>query len=104
MTGSDSLRACSAGPICSTVPISMPPEPVTGLWCLPRCATMERTAASILARSPSAWVLIWVKLAASMLSALTWIRISLSQISMWLSIFQAPCGSTPWGSSTRWMP
>ena len=29
-------RSLSLGPISATVPSSMPPEPVSGLWCLPR--------------------------------------------------------------------
>ena len=38
-------------PTSSTVPVSMPPEPVTGFCILPRVAMMSRTAARILSGS-----------------------------------------------------
>ena len=41
------------GPAASTVPVSMPPDPVTGLCILPRVAMMSATAALILSRSPA---------------------------------------------------
>ena len=42
-----------AGPTSSTVPVSMPPEPVTGFCILPRVAMISSTAALILSGSPA---------------------------------------------------
>ena len=42
-----------SGPASSTVPVSMPPEPVTGFCILPRVVMMSRTAARILSGSPA---------------------------------------------------
>jgi hypothetical protein len=94
----------SALPTARTVPMSMPPDPVTGLCSLPRWATMPQTISPTRLASPPASALICVKLAASTLSALTSMRISLSAIDIWLSIFHAPWGNTPRGSITRWVP
>nr|BFF26282.1 hypothetical protein GCM10025732_42470 [Glycomyces mayteni] len=41
-----------AGPTASTVPMSMPPEPVTGFCILPRASTMARTSSRTAAPSP----------------------------------------------------
>ena len=71
-------RSLSLGPIAATVPSSMPPEPVSGLWCLPRRAMMPRLCLAIFWTSPPSASSIWVKLAASMLSVSTSMRISLS--------------------------
>jgi len=73
-----SVLPTSASPIFSTVPSSMPPDPVTGLRCLPCFSTMSSMISAILALSPPAWFEIWVKLAESMLRVCTSIRISLS--------------------------
>jgi hypothetical protein len=40
------------GPASVTTPVSMPPEPVTGLCILPRLATISQTAVRIFAPSP----------------------------------------------------
>ena len=71
-------RSLSLGPIAATVPSSMPPEPVSGLWCLPRSAMMPRLCLAIFWTSPPSASSICVKLAASMLSVSTSMRISLS--------------------------
>ena len=42
-----------SGPACSTVPVSMPPDPVTGFCILPRVAMISSTAALILSGSPA---------------------------------------------------
>jgi hypothetical protein len=42
-----------SGPTSSTVPTSMPPDPVSGFCILPREATMSSTAARTLSPSPS---------------------------------------------------
>ena len=99
-----SVLSRSASPIAATRPISIPPEPVAGLWSLPRRATMSRIAASTRAGSPPAAARSCVKLAASTLSASTSTRISLSHGVIVLSIRAAGCGSTPAGSRTRWVP
>ncbi len=42
-----------SGPTSSTVPVSMPPDPVTGFCILPRVAMISPTAALILSGSPA---------------------------------------------------
>ena len=71
-------RSASLGPISLMVPSNMPPEPVSGLWCLPRFAMIPRLCLAIFWTSPPSASSIWVKLAASMLSVSTSMRISLS--------------------------
>ncbi len=100
------------GPISSTVPSSMPPEPVTGLWSLPRRPTMSRMASAIRpgtvppdrATSSSAAFSSCVKLAASTLSVSTRISSSPSPMMGVLSMRHAGWGKDPWGSMLRWLP
>ena len=46
-----SILPSRSSPICLTVPMNMPPEPVTGFCILPRSATMSRIICSVLPRS-----------------------------------------------------
>ena len=46
-----SIFPARSSPISLTVPMNMPPEPVTGFCSLPRSATMSRIIPSVLARS-----------------------------------------------------
>ena len=59
-----------------TVPVSMPPEPVTGLCILPRLATMSSTSARTAAPSPPCFSRSWRNDAASRFSRATSIRTS----------------------------
>src|SRR5690606_18710498 len=95
-----------SGPTSATVPISMPPEPVTGLCSLPRVAMSSRTAARIAAPSPPWASVSCRKLAASRLSRDTATRTSSGPIRGSGSNRQAACGSTrrPGGSLTRCNP
>ena len=71
-------RPLRALPILATWPMNMPPEPVTGFCILPRCSTISRILASIFLTSWPTASSICVKLAESMLRAITSTRISLS--------------------------
>ena len=47
-----SILSARSSPISRTVPMNMPPEPVTGFCILPRWATMSRIICPVLSRSP----------------------------------------------------
>ena len=82
-----------SGPTSSTVPTSMPPEPVSGFCILPRVATMSSTARRT--ASPSSWVRSsWRNDAASRLSRSTRMRTSSGHSSRRVSRRWAACGRT----------
>ncbi len=91
-------------PTSSTVPTSMPPDPVTGLCILPQRPTISRTSARTASPSPPCLSASWRNEAASRLSRCTRTRTSSSRIAGSVSSRWAACGSAPSGSSTRCMP
>src|SRR3954471_3834555 len=93
-----------SGPTSSTTPISIPPEPVTGLCILPRLSMIPSTAARTAAPSPPAASDSWRKEAASRLSRRTAMRTSSGPMAGSASSRWAAWGSTPIGSSTRCTP
>ena len=101
-TRSPGLRpSVDSGPTSSTTPISMPPEPVTGLCILPRVLMISRTRCRTARPSPPASSRSWRKLAASRLSRSTAMRTSSGPTAGSVSRRVAACGRTPFGSSTR---
>ena len=104
---SPTARSPPAGwrwPISRTRPMSMPPEPVTGLCILPRSGTMRTTSAPMRAGSPPTASAICRKLAESMLSASTSMASSSSPSGRSGSSRSARWGSTPAGETTRLSP
>ena len=104
-TRSPALRPSGdSGPTSSTVPTSMPPEPVSGFCILPRVATMSSTSRRT--ASPSSWCLrsSWRKDAASRLRRSTRMRTSSGHSSLRVSSRWAACGSTTRSSRTRCNP
>ena len=94
-----------SGPTSATVPMSMPPEPVTGFCILPRSATMARTSARTASPSPPCFSESWRKDAASRLSVSTSMRTSSGHSSGPASRTRAAWGSAaPAGSVTRCRP
>ena len=94
-----------SGPTSSTVPTSMPPEPVSGFCILPRVATISRTSrrtrvAVVLRACCSSWR----KDAASRLRRSTRMRTSSGQSSLRVSSRWAACGRTTASSRTRCNP
>ncbi len=65
-----------SGPTSSTMPMSMPPEPVTGFCILPRSRTIASTSSRTAAPSPACFSRSWRKDAASRLSRSTRTRTS----------------------------
>src|SRR5690349_9951372 len=92
------------GPTSSTTPISIPPEPVTGLCILPRVPMISSTSARTAVPSPPCLPASCRMLAASRFSRSSRIRTSSGPISGRASSRHAACGSTPCGSSTRDRP
>ena len=91
-----------SGPTSSTVPMSMPPDPVTGFCILPRVATMSSTSARTASPSPACFSDSWRKDAASRLSVSMLMRTSSGHSSGEASSRWAACGSdAPAGSRTR---
>ena len=91
-------RAGTSGPTSSTVPTSMPPEPVSGFCILPRVATMSRTAGPDRRRRRRRVVCVrssWRYDAASRLSRSTRIRTSSGHSSRRVSRRWAAWGRTP---------
>ena len=93
-----------SGPTSSTTPVSMPPEPVTGLCILPRRAMIPATAARTAAPSPPWSSVSWRNDAASRFSRSTVTRTSSGARAGLGSSRQAAWGSTPAGSATRCSP
>ena len=73
-------RSAARSPTRVTTPSSMPPEPVTGLCCLPRRTMVCITSADTRSRSPSHASSICRKLAASMFNVCTSTMISVEYI------------------------
>lgn len=91
-------------PASSTVPISMPPDPVTGFCIFPRVEMISSTSARTFSPSPPCFSDSCRKLAASRFSRSTRMRTSFDAIRGSASSRQAACGSTPAGSTTRCRP
>ena len=83
-----------------TRPTSIPPEPVTGLCCLPRAATVRRTMWATPSSGPSAACSICTKLAASMFNVRSPSSVSPAKrrpkvvVELERRLRQAPSGST----------
>jgi hypothetical protein len=99
-----STSRLARGPTSSTTPISMPPEPVTGLCIFPQRVMMSSTSARTAAPSPWCLTESWRNDAASRLSLQTRTRTSSGQSSQRVSRRTAAWGSTPGGSRTRCRP
>src|SRR6478735_8319030 len=97
-----------SGPTSSTVPTSIPPDPVSGFCILPRVATMSSTSARTASPCFSPyWVCLrssWRNDAASRLSRSTRMRTSSGHRSARVSRRRAAWGSTAPSSSTRCRP
>ena len=97
-----------SGPTSSTVPTSMPPEPVSGFCILPRVATMSSTSARTASPCFSPYFVClrssWRNDAASRLSRSTRIRTSSGHSSARVSSRWAAWGSTTPSSRTRCRP
>ena len=91
-------------PTSSTVPTSMPPEPVSGFCILPRAATISSTSARIRSPSPACLRSSWRYDAASRLSFSTRILTSSGHSSRRVSSRRAAWGRTSRSSSTRCRP
>ena len=91
-------------PASSTTPVSIPPEPVTGLCILPRLVMISRTAALIASGLPLLASRSCRNDAASRFSRSTRTRTSSGQMAGLASSRQAACGSRPVGSATRCRP
>ena len=91
-------------PTSSTRPTNMPPLPVTGLCCLPRCATIAATCSPMRAASASHASRICLNDAESMLSTSTSQSISFVRGDGRVVERHASCGMAPAGSSTRCAP
>src|SRR3954470_20449528 len=87
-----------------TRPMSIPPDPVTGLCIFPRFRTISVTSPVRTCGSFCAALQSWRKLAASMLRCSTSMRSSSSPSASPGSSASACCGNTPLGRTTRRSP
>ncbi len=102
--GARSSAAGLRGPTARTRPMSIPPEPVTGLCILPRSRTIRPTSSPMRAASRPTSSEICLKLAESMLRASTSMESSSSPSGRSGSSRSARWGSTPAGEMTRLRP
>ncbi len=91
-------------PTSLTLPINIPPLPVTGFCILPLSFTIFKIISSIFTISLLQAFFIWVKEAESIFKVITPISNSLSFTTIVLSILVAACGKTPLGVITLFVP